>query len=175
MSKLWTETAARDRLHPVVIGFVWGSPSVLREHIPGTWDAVSDCFTGNRLSQRAAGHMLNWTKNASEFLSYARICEELPSPSSVVTGRSRFPVARPLCVTMVVSVMQWLEAKSRKGEAGVGVMTRDFLARVLDEMPPEAASVAVSAALRWYDLPLADRDLVMSKASAVLGTEMARS
>lgn len=173
-TKIWIDQAARDRLHPVVIGFVWSNPKALRTHAPGAWDAVSDCFRAGRLSQRAAGTLLGWSRDASEFLGFARLCEDLPSPESAISGRSRFPVSAPLCVVMSAAVLQSLEERARRGDASVGGQARDFLERALDRMPPEAAAVAARMGLSCHEIPVADRELVIDRAAAVLGEPLAR-
>lgn len=173
-TRIWTDQAARDGLHPVVIGFVWANPKSLRAHPPGAWDAVSDCFKGGRLHPRAAGKLLGWSKDASDFLMFARLCEDLPSADSALSGRSRFPVSGALCVVLAAAVLQSLEERARRGDGSVGGQARDFLERALDRMPPEAAAVAARMGLRCHDIPVADRELVIDRAAAVLGEPLER-
>ncbi len=161
MAALWTMQAVRDRLHPVVVGYVHGTPDVLARHAPGTLDAVSDCFLGERLRPRSAGAILGWSRDASEFLAYARLCEELPGAETVLKGRARLPASPSLCLTLALSVLQFLA--ERPGGADTPSQVRDFLESVLDGMPERVAGVVAAAALDAYALPVADRDLVLGR------------
>lgn len=169
MSNPWMEMAVRDRLDPVVVGFVWSTPRVLREVPPGVWDAVSDCFSapGYGLSHRRAGAMLDWSVTASEFLGFARMCEAVPSVSTALSGRGRMPAAPALCAVLGLMVARDLDARSRAGEDVSGVAMA-FLERALDEMPPDAATLAVSAAVRWYGIPLSDPERFAERAGLAL-------
>lgn len=161
MSALWTMRAVRDRLHPVVVGYVHGDPAVLARHAPGTFDALSDCFQGDRIRPRRAGGLLGWSRDASDFLAYARLCEELPGVDTALAGQGRLPATPSLCLTLSLAVVQALAGRTEQPRLPGQV--RDFLEMVLDGMPEGVAGIVAAAALDAYGLPVADRDLVLER------------